>query len=364
MKKIPLEKPSPDIGWFTQVITGEITPSRPPLIELFLDEEIIATIAKDIMGIKWAAIGNDRESRQAYWDKYIEVHYRLGYDTIRVTGGLYFEFAYETTDDTAELNRGSRQWYSVNKALIGDWESFDQYPWPDPHAVDLWDYEYIANNLPEGMGVFANPTSGFFEIPMDGMFGLENLSFLIYDNPELVDAVFKRTAEIIQTFYRRLIGLPNLVGFFQGDDMGYKTSTLVSPKFLRDHVLPEHHKLVALAHDNDLLYFLHSCGSLDKIYDPLINEVGIDGKHSFEDTILPITEFKSRYGDRVAALGGIDVGKLCRFSEDELRAYVREIIRKCLPGGRFALGSGNTIANYVPVKNYLAMIDEGLNWQG
>jgi uroporphyrinogen decarboxylase len=338
-------------------------PSRPPLIELFLDEEIVAAIAQGLLGMRWSAIGEDPQSRRAYWDQYIEVHYRLGYDTLRVTGGLKFEFAFETAADTASLSRGNRQWYSISRALIEDWLTFEQYPWPDPEAVDLWDYEYIANHLPDGMGLLANPSSGFFEIPMDGIFGLENLSLLMYDNPDLVEAVFTRTAEIIQAFYKRLIGLPNLVGFFQGDDMGYKTSTLVSPSFLRKYVLPEHRKLAALAHENDLIYLLHSCGKLDHIYEELISEVGIDGKHSFEDGILPITDFKRRYGDRVAALGGVDVDKLCRLPEDELRAYVRGIIQNCLPGGRFALGSGNTVTNYVPLRNYLAMIDEGLSWE-
>jgi uroporphyrinogen decarboxylase len=65
------------------------------------------------------------------------------------------------------------------------------------------------------------------------------MAYLIYDNPELVEAVFTRTAGIIHTYYQRLIGLPNLAGFFQGDDMGFKASTLVSPAFLRKYVLPE-----------------------------------------------------------------------------------------------------------------------------
>jgi len=360
--KIPLDNPSPDIHWFIQVIKGEVTPKRPPLIELFLDEEIVSAIAEDLLGMKWVPLESDRASRRAYWDRYIEVHYRLGYDYLRMTGGLYFEFASESAQDTAILSRGNRQWYSVQNGLIHDWESYEAYPWPEPQAVDLWEYEYVANHLPEGMGLLVNPSSGFLEIPMDGMFGLERLSYLIYDNPALVEAVFTRTAEILKSFYQRLIGLPNLVGFFQGDDMGYKTGTLVSPAFLRRYVLPEHRQLAALAHENNLLYFLHSCGNLDAIYEDLISDVEIDGKHSFEDVILPINAFKQVYGDRVAALGGVDVDKLCRLPDDELRAYVREIIRTCLPGGRFALGSGNTVANYVPVKNYLAMIDEGFNW--
>lgn len=66
-----------------------------------------------------------------------------------------------------------------------------------------------------------------------------------------------------------------------------------------------------------------------------------------------------KYGDRVAALGGIDMDKLGRMDEKELRKYVRDTLEKCIPG-RYALGSGNTVANYIPLQNYLAMLDEGL----
>jgi uroporphyrinogen decarboxylase len=30
-----------------------------------------------------------------------------------------------------------------------------------------------------------------------------------------------------------------------------------------------------------------------------------------------------------------------------------------MPGGRYALGSGNSVANYVPIENYFAMLEEG-----
>ena len=92
----------------------------------------------------------------------------------------------------------------------------------------------------------------------------------------------------------------------------------------------------------------------------LISDVKIDARHSFEDAIMPVTEVKKRYGDRIAILGGVDVDKLCRFEEKELRSYVRGILEKCMPGGGYALGTGNSVANYIPVKNYLIMLDEGL----
>ena len=42
----------------------------------------------------------------------------------------------------------------------------------------------------------------------------------------------------------------------------------------------------------------------------------------------------------------------------DLRMYVSKLIEACAPGGRFAVGSGNSIANYVPLDNYLTMLDE------
>lgn len=70
-----------------------------------------------------------------------------------------------------------------------------------------------------------------------------------------------------------------------------------------------------------------------------------------------------RYGDRIAALGGVDMDKLARLDEASLREYIRSIVDKCAPGGRFALGSGNSIANYIPLANYAILLDESRQWQ-
>jgi uroporphyrinogen decarboxylase len=91
----------------------------------------------------------------------------------------------------------------------------------------------------------------------------------------------------------------------------------------------------------------------------LIGDVRIDAKHSFEDTIEDVREAKRRYGDRIALLGGIDVDFLCRADEAAIRARVRDTLDACLPGGGYCLGTGNSVANYIPLQSYLAMLDEG-----
>ncbi len=49
---------------------------------------------------------------------------------------------------------------------------------------------------------------------------------------------------------------------------------------------------------------------------------------------------------------------ICRASEQEIRKRVRDILDICMPGGGYCMGTGNTMANYVPVDNYLIMLDE------
>ena len=364
MLKVPLVKPQPDIEKFLRVIRGEEIPKRPPLVELFLDYEIVREISRTYLGRNWVEPAADWESQAAYLKNWIEVYCRMGYDYVRMSGDLNFPGRSRLSEDTAALSKETRNWSEEGKGPISNWQEFENYPWPEPGKADLRGYEFVAQNLPEGMGLFVCPASGFLEIPLDTLFGYQNLCYLIYDNPELVAAVFDKVGKIVYGFYERLLGLPNLCGFFQGDDMGYKTGTLIAPNEIRRYVLPWHKKLAGLAHQHKLVYLLHACGNLEQITGDLIDDVKIDGRHSFEDEGNPVVDFKRKYGDRTAVLGGIDVDKLCRLPEDDLRTYVRQIINVCLPGGRFALGSGNTVANYVPISNYLAMVEEGLNFSG
>jgi len=76
-----------------------------------------------------------------------------------------------------------------------------------------------------------------------------------------------------------------------------------------------------------------------------------------------VADFKARYGDRVATLGGADVDKMARLDEASLREYIQSILEQCMPGGRFALGTGNSVANYIPLQNYFIMLEEGRRWQ-
>ena len=372
MLKVRSRNRKPDFEEFRKVIRGEKEAKRVHFVELFADTEVMNSVT-EVLGEKSVSFSflsfltsGSLETKKDFFKQWISWWHRMGYDYATIMGsvisGLDFLTKTRKTKDTALLSRKNRTWVEEGKGIINSWKDFEEYPWPNPDKTDYSFYEFIAENLPEGMKMMICPCSGVFEISSESLLGFEGLSYLLYDNPDLVEAVFNKVGKIIYDFYKNIVGLDKVGGFFQGDDMGFKTSTIVSPKILRKLVLPWHKKFAALAHQHNKMYWLHSCGNVLALMEDFIEDVKIDAFHSFQDTIIPVGKFKKRYGDRITTLGGVDVDKLCGLDEKSLRKYVRGILDQCMPY-RYALGSGSSIANYVPVKNYLIMLEEGLRWK-
>jgi len=367
---LPLKNPKPDARHFIDVMMGKAKSSRPPLIDLKASQAVMKPVVTDLLGRDWVddellsfpALTNaiappemDRRLQRVAWDSFIAFWYFLGYDVVRIEAGMRFpRFAPSAADST--MPDGRREWADLSTGVIVDWASFESYPWPRVEDVDFSLLEYVSKHLPDGMGILVSHAGGVFE-HLSQMLSLEKLWYLLYDDPDLVRAVSDRVGALMEAFYRQVVDFPEVVAIFPGDDMGFRSGTLVSPQHLRQLALPWHARYARLARENDLCFFLHSCGNVYELMPDLLEDVKIDGKHSFEDTILPVESFLGRYGERVAALGGLDVDFLCGSTVQAVRDYVRKKIELCAPYGRFAIGTGSSIASYMPPENYLAMIE-------
>jgi len=124
-------------------------------------------------------------------------------------------------------------------------------------------------------------------------------------------------------------------------------------------VFPIYRQMTDLAHAAGKPFILHSCGNLAQVYDDLIDDCRIDAKHSFEETILPVEDFKRQYGHRVTPLGGLDVDLICRGTPEQIRADTRRKIERCFADGHWALGTGNSLTDYMPVENFALVLEEG-----
>jgi uroporphyrinogen decarboxylase len=73
--------------------------------------------------------------------------------------------------------------------------------------------------------------------------------------------------------------------------------------------------------------------------------------------IAPFDVWIERYGDRIGLLGGVDVDILCREDPKAIYERVLDMGRRFRTKAKgYALGSGNSIPDYVPVDGYMAMI--------
>jgi len=334
------------------------TPDRVYFMELLFDAEIVQAIDRRF-GI---TAGLDRSDPHFAQKATIAIWRFLGYDYIRTSvEGADLDFTYHKADDTADLShKEGRNWMAERNGPITSWEEFEKYPWPDLSALRTDELEWYSANLPDDMCIIAH--CGAWCEHLCWLMGYESLCYALYDQRDLVEAIHQKLVELEQAKISTLVQFDRAKVIWGSDDMGFKTATMLAPKDMRTFVLSGHKMLSDISHASGRPYILHSCGNRAQIIEELIEDVKLDAIHSFEDTIELVTDAKRLYGDRLSLLGGIDVDFLCRADIGRIRARVRETLDVCMPGGGYALGTGNSVTNYIPVDHFLAMLDEGRRW--
>ena len=361
MNKIRI-KAKPDFLRLLKVLNRQKVEGNVVFFELFADMDFQIEVLKMLGLLEYEELDLDIAKYKNCWytdnADFLKLHikymYNLGYDYINM-GPLGFEFIRKDWNITT-TNEGERSYIQGADRSIADYSDFERYPWPNMDNVDYSPFEKYSDLIPEGMKVI----SGFGGILENVMFllGYDGISLLLYDNPHLVKDVFEQVGIRILKYFKELSSIDQVGALVMGDDMGYKTGTMLSPKIYKEYLFPWYRKLTDEVHKNGKKIILHSCGNLKEIMDDLIN-CGFDAKHSFEDIIEPVWEAKDRYGDRIALMGGFDMDKICRFSTGKVKEHTRILIDRCSAFGGWSLGTGNSVANYVNIENFLIMLEEG-----
>jgi uroporphyrinogen decarboxylase len=238
---------------------------------------------------------------------------------------------------------------------------FDAYPW-DEVPVRFWAWtaprlDALRTALPPGMKLLGGVGNGVFEIS-ENLTGLEYLPFMESDDPGLYADLHNKIGWLMVTIWTEFLAryADIFVGCRFGDDLGFRTSTLTHPTTIRNHIVPQYRKVIDLVHAAGKKFLYHSCGNIFEVMDDII-DAGIDAKHSNEDPIAPFQKWIDDYGPRIGLCGGFDLDFICCKSEQEVYESALELGRQYRRTARgYALGSGNSIPEYVPTANYLAMI--------
>lgn len=341
---IPEHSTNPNFNNLLSVLRREV-PDRPTLFEFFLNDRVYERLAP-LSEI-------EAEAPYAHQRQIIAAFHRAGYDyaTILVPD---FKFPSDRVYD--------KQSISINTGgLISDWDSFEAYPWPDPEYADYAILDVLAEELPTGMKIICNGPGGVLENAIE-IVGYERLCYLLADDPDLVKAIFQNVGSRLVQFYERVAAHPTVGACISNDDWGFKTQTMFSPPQMRKYVFPLHKQIADVVHAAGKPVILHSCGHFERIIDDMV-EIGIDGRHSYEDTILPVEQAYECYHDHFAILGGIDLDFICRATPEEVYIRAKALINQTSKRGGYALGTGNSVPEYVPDKNYFAMIRAALDFR-
>jgi len=352
----------PDWEALRACILRQGSPKRVHHIELYLDWEVQEAVAERFGLLE----GLDQSSPDFLYQRMVRIQRAMGYDYVRQgVDAMDMPLTKHAIADTADLQRdGGRSYMDETRGPITSWEEFERYPWPDPDALTTHALEWYEKNLPDDMCVIGSGGFAHFAEYLTWLMGYETLCFALYDNRALVQAIAERLLELYVPILERILSFDRVKIIWGSDDMGFKTGPMIGPNDLRAFVLPGHKKMAEMSHRAGRPYLLHACGNLATIIEDLIEDVKIDAKHSFEDTIEDVRDVKHSYGQRIALLGGIDLDFMCRADEAAIRKRVRETLEICMPGGGYCLGTGNSVANYIPVEHYLAMVDEGRRYSG
>jgi uroporphyrinogen decarboxylase len=320
-------------------------PERPTLFEFFLNERLYTRLAPQLA---------DASNPQARIAAIICAFRRAGYDYANVPVPN-FSFT------AAHVQRRRERSVSMNEgSVLHTRADFAAFPWPDPDQADYDVLDRLAPETPPGMKLIVYGPGGVLENVVE-LVGYEAACLMIHDDPPLALEIFGAVGARLVRYYERVAGYPMVGACISNDDWGHKTQTMFSPRDMRKFVFPWHKRIVETIHAAGKPAILHSCGHFQRVIDDVIDDMRYDARHSYEDSILPVETFYEQYHRRIAVLGGIDLDFVCRSTPEEVYRRSRAMLERSAGQGSFALGTGNSVPDYVPDENYFAMTRAALD---
>jgi uroporphyrinogen decarboxylase len=187
------------------------------------------------------------------------------------------------------------------------------------------------------------------------------LSYKMYDDPELVDAILQHLVDYYFEVSRRIFDAAGDVIdiFFIGNDFGGQTGPLISEKLFRRFYAPHLKRLADLGHDYGLKVLLHCCGGFAPLI-PAMIEAGLDGVQALQPTCrgMDPAELKADWGGKIVLMGAVDTQLLIEGTPEQARAETHRVLDIMKPGGGYICSpSHDYLLPETPLENVLALYE-------
>ncbi len=348
----------PDITRFLTALRRE-EPDCVPLSEFLMDQPVKEAflgrhVGNSLLGVEDYDVAADVEFWAAAGYDYLHLapwYLHLFPEGWHVTQGDYSRYSEAPVD---------KAWMEEHQGVIRTREDVARYPWPDPSQAQFEHIHEALSLLPEGMGLTSG-TWGILETSRQLM-GFEGMAYALHDDPGLVEAVVEHVGTFLFEVFKTAAAIPGVSALWLADDIAHADGFFFSPAFYRRVLFPWFRKYGEVAASRGLPLIYHNDGKFWEVIPDLV-ECGISALQPIEPKAMDIVEVKRQWGKHLALIGNIDLGHtLTLGTPEEVEAEVKQRIRELAPGGGYCLGSSNSIATYVPLANYRAMIEATMRW--
>lgn len=195
--------------------------------------------------------------------------------------------------------------------------------------------------------------------------GLDNMFFDMMERPDWVHYMTGKLTDFYREDWTRAMEASEgrIDIFFLISDLGTQRGPMMSLGMFRQFVKPRIVQMAELAHSFGAKLLFHSCGSIRRFIDDLI-DAGVDILNPIQTACAGMNPagLKADFGSRLCFHGGVDLQTvLTQGTPDDVRRSVRELIQAMNGNGGFILASSHTLLPEVPTENIVAMYEKAVN---
>ena len=197
---------------------------------------------------------------------------------------------------------------------------------------------------------------GLFGWPRNWI-GIENLSYLMSDDPLLVEEIIDYVGYFIIEVIKPVLEKIEVDFAHYWEDMAYKNGSLVSPSCVRKYMAPHYRRINEFLYSKGVdIITLDSDGNIWELI-PIWLECGINGVLPNEVAAgMDVVKMRKKFGKNLILVGGIDKRVLALKKKDIEKEVMNKVPYLLSSGGYFPT-IDHAVPPNVPLGNYLYYLE-------
>lgn len=192
---------------------------------------------------------------------------------------------------------------------VKDWATWKEYKKRlDPDSPERWpsDWDTFVKKTNSEDAPTCLLLEGFFGILREWT-GLDNLLYMFYDDPKLVEDMMDHMLHFMMAIAQRVLKDIRIDVIHFWEDMAYKAGPLISPDMFRKFMIPRYRQITDFLHSRGVdIIMVDSDGDINELI-PMWLDVGINFHWPLEVTArMDAISLRKRYGKDIILAGNID----------------------------------------------------------